>query len=100
MNGDGAVDGEDIDPFIQTLFDLEGFQSSRPWIQALYISDFKVDGSIDGEDIDGFIESLFAGSPAASAAGPTAVPEPSAIVLAVLGAAGLGIARLRRRHRA
>jgi hypothetical protein len=100
MNGDGAVDGEDIDPFIQTLFDLEGFQSSRPWIQALYISDFKVDGSIDGEDIDGFIESLFAGSPAASAAGPTAVPEPSAIVLAVLGAAGLGIARLRRRRRA
>jgi hypothetical protein len=100
MNGDGSVDGEDIDGFITTLFDLEGYQADRPWLNALYISDFKVDQSIDGEDIDGFIESLFASSPSAAAAGPTAVPEPSAIVLAILGAAGLGIARLRRRRTA
>jgi hypothetical protein len=98
MNGDGGVDGEDIDLFFQAFADLDTFQATYPYLHALYIADFNADGAVDGEDIDPFFVAFAGGSPGASA-GPTAVPEPSSVALAVMGAAGLGIARWRRRRK-
>jgi hypothetical protein len=97
LNGDGSVDSEDIDPFLLAFADVDSFQADFPWLRALYVGDFNADGAVDSEDIDPFLVAFAGGSPVA--AGPTAVPEPSAVILAILGAAGLGVARLRRRRK-
>lgn len=99
MNGDSFLDGEDIAPYISLLTNVPAFQANNPWLQTFYISDFNQDTFIDGEDIQGFINALagIGGSPS-----PSAVPEPSSVLLSTAAitmfSCFIGAKRLRRRR--
>ena len=89
LDGDGDVDGVDIDPFVQIL------TGNLPYDPA---GDFDGDGDVDGVDIDPFVAAL-SGSGVTSSALTTlaAVPEPT--TLAMFGLAGLAaLGRRRRAH--
>jgi hypothetical protein len=102
LNGDGFVNGLDINNFVASLINVNNFQASAPWLHALYIADFggtggvsTPDGFVNGLDINGFVAALIAGSPSA----PVAVPEPATISLLISAVACGGVMALVRRRR-
>ncbi len=55
MNGDGAVDAFDIEPFVTALVDRNAYENMFPNIDPDSIGDTNCDGVLDAFDIDGFI---------------------------------------------
>ncbi len=91
MNGDGAVDMSDVNPFVQALtnralYDAQGFPVNFPDI----IGDVNEDGSFNLGDVAAF--KLAVNPPGTASA--SAVPEPSSLVL--LGILGIAISFCRR----
>jgi hypothetical protein len=77
VNRDGAVNGLDVDPFVELLttgtYQVEG--------------DMNEDGQVNGLDVDPFVAALVGES--------HAIPEPSGLLLLLLGIAGLAGRRFR-----
>ncbi|RIK78247.1 MAG: hypothetical protein DCC68_15710 [Planctomycetota bacterium] len=92
-NGDGAVDGEDIQPFVDALLNFNGYKAARPWLQHNYIADLDQSQGVDGEDIQPFVNILLG----IGSSPPAAVPEPSTVALGAMGFVALLAARFRRR---
>ena len=59
MNADGAIDANDIEPFILALFDPDEYERRFPDIPRVAIGDMNLDGELNSADIEGFIEALF-----------------------------------------
>ena len=59
MNGNGSIDAEDIEPFIQALFDRAQYLINFPDINPDITGDFNCDGVMNTADIEGFINALF-----------------------------------------
>jgi hypothetical protein len=72
VNGDGVVNGLDVDPFVDVL--LNG-----PYQAA---ADMNEDGDVNGLDVDPFV--------AAVVGGAQQIPEPSTLLLALLALGALG----------
>jgi hypothetical protein len=81
VNGDGDVNGLDVDPFVDVL--LNGpFQEE---------ADMNEDGEVNGLDVDLFVAAVVGG-------GQVAVPEPQALLLALAaGLTLLGVGQRRKR---
>jgi hypothetical protein len=79
MNGDSAVDNEDISPFVQALVDPDAYQAAYPLVAFPATGDISGDGLLDNEDIAPFVTLLLSGGQ------PAQVPEPATTVLLVLG---------------
>jgi hypothetical protein len=73
VNGDGVVNGLDVDPFVEVLL-------SGPYDAA---ADMNQDEVVNGLDVDPFVVAVVGGGAA------QAVPEPSGLLLALLGLLGL-----------
>jgi hypothetical protein len=80
VNGDGVVNGLDVDPFVEVLL-------SGPYDAA---ADMNQDEVVNGLDVDPFVVAVVGGG------GAQAVPEPSGLLLALLGVLGLVAAGWRR----
>jgi hypothetical protein len=82
VNLDGEVNGLDVDPFVGLVtsgtFQAEG--------------DMNQDGVVNGLDVDPFVEAVVGG-------GAQAVPEPSTVILVLLGLLALAFPRVSRRLR-
>jgi photosystem II stability/assembly factor-like uncharacterized protein len=61
MNGDGTVNGYDIDPFVLALTDPAGYASQFPTVDAIANGDLNGDGLLNGYDIDPFVQVLTGG---------------------------------------
>jgi len=83
MNGDGNVDGLDIDPFVQMLTGGGSFDAA---------GDTNGDGTIDGLDIDPFVGAL-TGAGVSAATIHAAIPEPGSIALLLVAAGGTTLRR-------
>jgi glucose/arabinose dehydrogenase len=59
MNGDGAVDAFDIEPFVIALTDRNAYNLMFPGINADQIGDTNCDGVLDAFDIEGFVGYMF-----------------------------------------
>jgi len=89
MDASGALNNNDISPFVLALVDRPAYEIRYPGIDALLRGDMDRNGYIDNNDIRLFVIAL------TSSAAPQAVPEPATMSLLVLG----GLALLRRRSR-
>ncbi len=58
MNGDGRVNAQDIDPFLDAVCDGGGYWALHGW-EAWSRADVNWDGVVNAQDIDGFVELLF-----------------------------------------
>jgi len=86
MNGDGSTDNFDIQPLELALTDRAAYSERFPLLTNFELrGDANRDGTLDNFDIQPF-ENLLTAS---SALRDTAVPEPSAVVLAGFGLLGL-----------
>ena len=54
MNGDGAFDGADIEPFFLALSNYAAYQAAFPGLNGLKRGDCNGDGALDGADIEAF----------------------------------------------
>jgi len=95
INRDGHVDVADVAALMAALADLNKYQSTNSLTnqQLVEIGDLTGDGRVTNTDIQGLMVLLANGGGGGSL---TAVPEPAALSLAVLGA--LGVLSLRRRR--
>ena len=80
MNLDGVVDTGDVAPFVQGLTDPPAYEATYG-IDPAWPGDVNQDGAFDTGDVAAFVQLLVDGS--------TAVPEPGAATLWLLGAAAL-----------
>jgi hypothetical protein len=96
MNGDGPVNGFDVNGFVAAVVNAGAYQTANPHLRVNYIGDFDNSGAINGFDVQAFVAAIVAGSPAAGSS-PSAVPEPSTWALVGLGLGALLVRRLRRR---
>jgi hypothetical protein len=81
VNGDGDVNGLDVDPFVDVLL-------SGPFQEE---ADMNEDGEVNGLDVDLFVAAVVGG-------GQMAVPEPQTLLLALAaGLTLLGVGRRRQR---
>jgi len=95
MDDNGALDNFDIQPFEFALTDPTGYLTAYPSMteaERVYRGDINDDSAFDNFDIFPF-EQLLTGGPGA------AVPEPSTLVLSVVGCLACAGARWRRRFR-
>jgi hypothetical protein len=88
MNGDAAVDNEDISGFVLALIDPDAYQAQFVFSDGAWRGDVNASGSFDNEDISPFVGLLLGGA--------AAVPEPGTAVLALV--AVLSLARFMRRR--
>jgi hypothetical protein len=79
VNGDGVVNGLDVDPFVG-LVTTGTFQPE---------GDMNGDGAVNGLDVDPFVEAVVGG-------GAQAVPEPSSWIMLIVGGLLLGCAARRQ----
>jgi PEP-CTERM motif len=91
MNGDGAIDNEDIGPFVLALVDEDAYRAQFAVLNPDKLGDVNNDLAFDNEDIAPFVTLLLGGGGEA-----TPVPEPATVVLFVLG--GLGVVGFARRR--
>ena len=91
MNGDGNLTLADAGPLVLALVDRAAFDSAYPSVDADAVGDVDGSGTFDLGDLSAFSGLL--GGPASS----EAVPEPSAIVLALLALAGVAANARRAR---
>jgi hypothetical protein len=80
VNGDGVVNGLDVDPFVDVL--LNGPYQAE--------ADMNDDGDVNGLDVDPFVAAVVGG-------GVAAVPEPATWGLALLAAVALACWQRRER---
>jgi hypothetical protein len=80
VDGDGEVNGLDVDPFVDVL--LSGLYQVE--------ADMNEDQVVNGLDVDPFVAAVVGG-------GVQAVPEPSSWIILVIGALLLGYAARRQR---
>jgi hypothetical protein len=80
MDGDGDIDFDDIDDFVQGLTNPQLYESIHG-VPAAFGGDFDGDGDQDFDDIDGFVQALSGGA--------QSVPEPSALLLSAIGLFGI-----------
>jgi hypothetical protein len=73
VNLDGEVNGLDVDPFVEVL--LQGPYQTN--------ADMNEDGVVNGLDVDPFVAAVVGGG------GTQAVPEPTSLLLCLLGLVGL-----------
>jgi hypothetical protein len=62
MNGDGALNGADIDPFFLALGDPAAFMLQYPGVDPDIWGDANCDLALNGADIDPFFNCLVSGS--------------------------------------
>jgi len=89
MDGSGAVNNNDITPFVLALTDRATYLATYPGIDPDVVGDIDASGALNNNDITPFVTLLTTGSY------PQAVPEPATMALLTLG----GLALLRRRSR-
>jgi len=100
MNGDGAVNGLDVTPFVQVLTDLPAYQLAFPGLDGVGRGNINGDADANGLDVTPFVGCVTgggcpgAGGGSALVGGSTVVPEPASAVLMAFGA--LVIAMVRR----
>jgi len=92
INGDGAVNNLDINPFVLGLSDREQFIDEFGYAPVA-AGDANGDGEFDNLDINPFVELL------TTSASPRAVPEPASGTVVALGALALMRRRRGPRHR-
>lgn len=85
-NNDGIVNTNDVSPFVQALTDPSGYQVAFPGVVFPAQIDTNLDTLFNTNDVDSFVAILTGGSTSTA----TAVPEPSAAILAVFAACSLG----------
>jgi len=85
MDGSGAVNNNDITPFVLALADRPAYVALYPGIDADVVGDIDGSGALNNNDITGFVNLL--------AGWPQAVPEPAALGMLCLGIAGLVVKR-------
>ncbi len=90
MNGDGAVNSDDINPFVLALTDSNDYLATYG-LDPNEVGDMDQSGALNSDDINPFV-SLLGGSQGGSAAA-TKLPEPATVFLLLLG----GLAVLSRR---
>lgn len=88
MNGDGLRDTADASAFVLALIDPTLFGATYPSVDADLIGDIDGSGTLDTGDIGPF-NALFAPASASAAS----VPEPSALLLALLALSGVAVRR-------
>ena len=96
---DSYVDVADIAAMEAALVDLSAYQamhSNMTSAQLVSIGDLTGDGVVNNADLQGLINLLANGGGSGSL---TAVPEPSTLVLALIGLSVGGVLQMRRRRR-
>jgi hypothetical protein len=90
LNGDGFADFGDIVPFVDVMLNgPEPHQAANPFLQVTYVADFgggpggncDKDGFADFADIVGFTNTMLFGDCAGAGGSPSAVPEPSTLIM-------------------
>jgi len=81
MDGSGAVNNNDVAPFVLALTDRAAYEAHYPLIDADVVGDIDGSGAMTNNDITPFVGLL--------TAGPQAVPEPATLALLAFGAAAL-----------
>jgi len=89
MDGSGAVNNNDITPFVLALTDRPTYEATYPGIDPDVVGDIDGSGALNNNDITPFVTLLTTGSY------PQAAPEPATMALLAAG----GLALLRRRSR-
>ena len=93
MDGDGDVDVDDVNPFVQALTDRAAYDLAHPGVLADLVGDVDGSGKFDLGDISKF--KALVSSPGTGSA--TSVPEPSSLVLLVFCLMAPALTRWRRR---
>jgi hypothetical protein len=97
MNGDGAVNGLDVNPFVQQLTNPAGYLVSFPGLDGQARADINNDVASNGLDVQPFVVCVTmggcpgggGGSGEVGGLGAIGIPEPATIALLALGALAL-----------
>jgi len=71
MDGSGAVNANDITPFVMALTDLAAYETTYPGIDSAAVGDINQDGYFDNNDITPFVNLLAGGAMTISQSAPT-----------------------------
>ncbi|MEM6256856.1 MAG: PEP-CTERM sorting domain-containing protein [Planctomycetota bacterium] len=102
LNGDGVLDDNDINPFVQALVDPTTYAATFAELNPDDLGDFNDDGVLNNLDIFGFVNALTGGEELSAEqatlfeqANLQHVPEPGS--LAIVGLTGLMLSRRKQR---
>ena len=98
MDNNGSLDFDDLNPMVLALTDPVAYEAAYGILPSRN-GDIDGNGTVDFDDINPLVALLTSGGGGDASADLSAVPEPSALLLAALGALGLlGCGRRRRRR--